>query len=52
MMPLKTVKIFSFNLIDPLLNISFHSLGPEEIIVRIETLLASSDFHFANLQSG
>ena len=56
MMPLKTVPIFSFILIDPVLNISFHSLGPEEIIVIfvvvVITLLAASDFHFANLQSG
>ena len=47
---------FSFILIDPVLNISFHSLGPEEIIVIfvvvVITLLAASDFHFANLQSG
>ena len=56
-MPLKTIQIFSFILIDPVLNISFHSLGPEEIIVIfvvvvVITLLAASDFHFANLQSG
>ena len=51
-MPLKTVQIFSFILIDPVLNISFHIFVLEEIIVRIQTLLAASDFHFANLQSG